>query len=399
MAAQSGGTDSSVERLLFEEGYRLDFFQAVRVLERLYPYRQPIGGNATPADEVVRFRSRLSLSFPPSAIHEITPAKDGEEPAQITVAFMGLTGLLGVLPRHYTELLLERVRHKDLTLRDFLDLFNHRLISLFYRAWEKYRVPIAYERVALKRQEDDRFTLCLFDLLGMGTKGLRGRLAMDDKVLLFYAGLLAQHPRSASALAGLLQDYFEVPVAVTQFIGQWLRLSKENRSCLGGDAANNALGVSAVAGERVWDQQAKFKLRVGPLTFPEFCQFLPGESGFRVLVQLSRFFAGMACDFDMQLILKAAEVPWCRLGGTGEPAARLGWSAWLKTKEFTRDAKDAIFASSLAQTGAARGEAPMEEGGQQRECEESEIPDWQTEPYLPQRARGRRRTVLDAHAL
>jgi type VI secretion system protein ImpH len=318
----------------------------------------------------------------------------------MTVAFMGLTGPLGVLPRHYTELLLERMRRKEQPLRDFLDLFNHRLISLFYRAWEKYRFPVAYERAALQHQEDDRFTLYLFDLMGMGTKGLRGRLEVDDAALLFYTGLLAQHPRSASALAGLLQDYFGVPVAVSQFVGQWLRLSAESRSRLGAGAAyNNALGVSAVAGERVWDQQAKFRVRVGPLTFAEFCQFLPGGSALRQLVQLSRFFAGLACDFDVQLILKAAEVPRCRLGKPGEPAARLGWSAWLKTQEFTHDAEEAVFVSSLAQTGAARGEAAMEEGGQQRECEESEIPDWQTEPHLPQRARGRRRTVLDAHAL
>jgi type VI secretion system protein ImpH len=94
---------------------------------------------------------------------------------------------------------------------------------------------------------------------------------------------------------------------------------------------------------------------VGPLTFPEFCQFLPDGKAFGPLVQLSRFFAGLACDFDVQLILQAAEVPACRLGGSGQPAARLGWSTWLKTKEFTHHAEDAVFASGLAKTGTAGG--------------------------------------------
>ena len=204
MADQNWGEKPSVAQLCFAEGYRFDFFQAVRLLERLYPERQPIGHSASPAEEVVRFRARLALSFPPSAIHEITPAPDAAQPAQMTVAFMGLTGLLGVLPRHYTELLLERGRRKDWTLRDFLDIFNHRMISLFYRAWEKYRLPIVYEAAAWRHQDSDRFSQYLFDLMGLGTKGLRGRMDVGDQVLLFYTGLLAQHPHSASALVGVL---------------------------------------------------------------------------------------------------------------------------------------------------------------------------------------------------
>jgi type VI secretion system protein ImpH len=361
MAAQSRGTTPpleapALEDILFDEGYRFDFFQAVRVLERLYPDRQPVGRDANPSREAVRFRSHLSLNFPPSAIHEVARAEDGGGPPQMTVAFMGLAGPLGVLPRHYTELLLERMRHKDETLRDFLDLFNHRLIALFYRAWEKYRFPIAYERAVHKGEADDRFTRHLFDLIGLGTKGLRRRLDLEDEPLLFYVGLLAQHPRSASALEGLLTDYFEVPVAVTQFNGQWLFLSEASRSRLGIGEENNALGVSAVAGRHVWDQQAKFRLRLGPLTFAEFCQFLPSGDGFRPLVAMTRFSAGDECDFDVQLVLKAAEVPWCCLGDNGEHTVRLGWSTWLKSQEFTGDADDAIFASGLSHVGGPQGE-------------------------------------------
>lgn len=351
MATQSRRTDPSVAEELLEEGYRFDFFEAVRVLERLYPHRRPVGREARPSEEVVRFRARQSLTFPPSAIYELTEPEDGKRPVEMTVAFIGLTGPLGVLPRHYTELLLERARRKDYGLRDFLDLFNHRLISLFYRAWEKYRFPISYERAVAKGADYDEFSLNLFDLMSMGTQGLRGRLEVGDEALLFYAGLLAQHPHSASALTGILRDYFEIPVEVVQFVGQWLLLSKENRTRLGGEA-NNTLGVNAIAGNRIWDQQARFRLRLGPLTFAEFHRFLPAGKAFRPLVQFTRFIAGQECDFDVQLILKAEEVPACRLGEQGARAPRLGWTTWLKTKEFTKNAEDAVFAGNLTQLGA-----------------------------------------------
>jgi type VI secretion system protein ImpH len=233
-------------------------------------------------------------------------------------------------------------------LREFLDLFNHRLISFFYRAWEKHHFAVAFERAVSRQEGVDRFSQYLFDLIGMGTQGLRGRLEVEDETLLFYDGLLAQHPRSASALQGVLTDYFKVPVEVRQFIGQWLSLSEGNRSRLGPRPANNALGLNAVAGSRVWDQQAKFTLRLGPLTYGEFCQFFPDREAFRQLVGIARFSAGQESDFDVQLILKAAEVPGCRLGETSGFAPRLGWSTWLKTGEFSRDAQDTVFASDLA---------------------------------------------------
>jgi type VI secretion system protein ImpH len=355
MAPQSGRTDPRLEDTLFEEGYRFEFFQAVRVLERLYPQKRAVGRDAKPGQEVARFRSHPSLSFPPSDIYEIKRPANGDGPAEMTVAFMGLTGLSGVLPRHYTELLIERLRQKDSALRDFLDLFNHRLISLFFRAWEKYRVLIDYERSASRREDEDPLSLALFDLMGLGTEGLRGRLGVEDETFLFYAGLVAQHPRSANALEGLLTAYFEVPVRTIQFTGQWLPLSDEDRSRLGAGESNSALGVNAVLGSRVWDQQAKFVLRVGPLVYVAFCDFLPSGTAFQPLVRLTRFFVGQEFDFDVRLVLEAAEVPRCRLGETGPTAPRLGWSTWLKAREFAENADDTVLTGRLTKIGAFPG--------------------------------------------
>jgi type VI secretion system protein ImpH len=344
MASSSGRTDSTLTETLFEESFRFEFFEAVRVLERLYPQRQPVGYAAPPRQEVARFRSRISLSFPPSAIYEMTRPEETGKPSEMTVAFMGLAGLVGVLPRHYTEMLLERIRQKDFTFSDFLDLFNHRFISLFYRAWEKYRFPVAYERSVLNGQRYDPVSLNVFNFFGMGTAGLRERLDVEGETLLFYSGLLAQQPHSAVMIESLLADYFGIPVRAVQFTGQWLSLTHEQRTRIISKKQNQSLGRDAILGSRFWDQQAKFRLRLGPMKFSRFKGFFPVAKAFKELVQLVRLSIGQQLDFDLQLVLEAAEVPSCRIA-LGQDAPRLGWSSWLKTKEFVRDTTDAIIGS------------------------------------------------------
>ena len=330
--AEGASAAQPLDRLLFDEPYGFEFFQAVRLLERIYAERQPVGRPGDPADEVVRFRTRVSLAFPPSQIHDLVEESrdDRNRPPQMTVAFMGLTGPLGVLPAHYTELLIERTRYKDTALWDFLDLFTHRLISLFYRAWEKYRFPVAYER-----GEEDRFTEHLFDEIGMGTRGLRGRLSFADQVLLYYGGLVAQRPHSAGAIEAMLGDYFDLPASVVQFSGQWLKLDEECLTRLG--AANRELGVTAVAGARVWDNQSKFRLRFGPLDLPAFLSMLPVGTAYRPAAEMARLMAGMEFDFDIQLVLKAEQVPACILTTSAKRKPRLGWTTWLKTRPLAED--------------------------------------------------------------
>jgi type VI secretion system protein ImpH len=331
MATESRRTNHSLTDVLFEEPYRFEFFQAVRLLERNAPERRPVGRYSEPANEAVRFRTRASLTFAPSQIHQLEEAGDGEAaPPQMMVAFMGMTGPAGILPHHYTELLIERTRYKDTALGDFLDLFNHRMISLFYRAWEKYRFPVAYER-----GEGDRFTEFLFDIVGMGTRGLRQRQSFPDEILLFYGGLFASRPHSASAMEAMLGDYFGVPAHIDQFSGQWLKLEDESLTRIGG--MNAELGVTAVAGTQVWDAQSKFQVQLGPLTYDEFVRFLPNGSAFLPATEMTRLLAGLEFDFDVRLMLLAEEVPGCVLTTRAKRAPMLGWTSWLKTSPFTED--------------------------------------------------------------
>jgi type VI secretion system protein ImpH len=358
---------------LFSEGYAFDFFQAVRLLERLFSERKPVGRDYAPGAESARFRAYNSLTFPPSAIYDILEPANERAPALMTVAFMGLTGPSGVLPRHYTELLYRLAREakgpERYSLRDWFDLFNHRLIALFYRAWEKYRFTIPYERGEYLRPDPDAFTRVLFSLVGMGTAPFRNRLrvlvrqelaeeapeqvlaGIDDLCALYYAGALGHRPRSALGLQTLLQDYFQLPVQVEQFCGQWLYLESSNQSQLGGlGSANNQLGVSLVAGNRVWDVQGKFRIRLGPLRFEDFTAFLPDRApvcerkAFFLLVHWVRLYVGPELDFDVQIILRAADIPGCRLGAEPGFAPRLGWNTWLSSTSAHCDAEDAVFA-------------------------------------------------------
>jgi len=332
--------DSPLDERLFDCSYDFDFFQAVRLLHLIMSDREGVGRIAKPGDEPVRFQVRQSLEFPASSIHTISAESD---PPRMTTAFMGLTGVQGVLPHHYTEYVLARAQAKDYTLAAFFDLFNHRILSLFYRAWEKHSFPTRFQLAAAK-SETDAFTDYLYDWIGLGTNHLLGRMAVQDQALLRYAGLFGQRPASAISLAAFLRDYFDVDVAIEQFVGAWYALSEDDQCDLASDNLNNELGQGAIAGDAVWDPQGGFRVKLGPLPLARFVSFLPGSKAEAELNDLVRFYVGPIWQFDLQLILRAHEVPWCRLGDETPSGPRLGWCGWLKTEVFEHDACDAIFA-------------------------------------------------------
>ena len=328
--------ERGLDQLLIDEPYRFEFFQAVRVLEKMFPERRAVGRNAMPNEEVLRFRSRIALDFPASEVHEMRETVDeaDERKLEMLVNFMGMAGVSGVLPQPYTDLLLDRIRHRDTAMWAFLDIFTHRSVSMFYRAWRKYRFPIGYER------GNDDFTGYLFDIIGLGSGGLRGRMSLPDESLLPYAGLIAQKPHSCSALENMLSDYFDAPVYAKQFFGQWLELDRADYTRLG--SRNSILGESAVAGTRVWEQQSKFRVRIGPIPFAKFRAFLPNGSAYQPLRSMIRFMAGLEFDFDVQLLLQAKQVPGTVLTTRAQRRPMLGWTSFLKTRPFKNDDEQVV---------------------------------------------------------
>jgi type VI secretion system protein ImpH len=350
--------DSPLAQLV-RQPFRFEFFQAVRLIalaagrmETTSPHLQSelqVAAGRLPYEEHIRFRSHVGHAFPASAISSFVTSSaaaktDGSVP-EMVVTFLGLAGTGGVLPEHYTQMLIDRVREKDFGLRDFWDLFNHRLISYFYRGWEKCHFYVGYEQARRTGNEArDHFTRMLYSLVGLGTAGLQARHALPDEVLLYYAGHFSHRPRSAVALQQVVADCFHVRTEVQQFRGQWMILRRPDRTRLTAglrSKGNNRLGVSAIAGGRVWGIENKFRLRLGPLNYAQFRKLMPGASMHVSLGQLVRFFVGPALDFDLQLVLAKREVPRCELKRNA--GMQLGRNTWLFSAPPTGDVADAVF--------------------------------------------------------
>jgi len=364
MAAPSRRKNLTVGEYLRKHPHDFEFFQAVRMLEAVARMRhqqdaayqrKAVGRDESPRREVVRFRTLASHSFPPSEIVKLEAKGSGgqlddmdSDPPDMTIGFMGLTGPNGVLPRHYTQLMIDRSRHKDYALQRYFDLFNHRVISLFYRAWEKYRFPFAYERAARSPDPnaEDLFTRSLYSLVGFGIRMLRKQMEYSDETLLYYSGHYSHQPRNAIALELTIGDYFGLPAEVMQFHGQWLQIEPDDQSRMPTSlslGANNRLGRNVVVGERVWSVESKFRIRLGPVNYRQFRQFTPSGDSLVVLCQLTRTYVGAELDFDVQPIFLAAEIPKCQLQSDTKSPANLGWNTWLISRTPEHDADDAVF--------------------------------------------------------
>lgn len=343
MVAESGpqsppvGLEALAERLAAEAG-RFEFFQAVRLLERLMPDRARVGEYEDPESEVARFSAHASLAFPRGDIHELEPGETEDSPVRMSVNFMGLVGPNGVLPHHYTLLVAGARRSGDRAMGDFLGLFDHRMISLFYRAWCKHRVTVASE---LAHDGVDPVARHTVDLLGLGV-GASARWVNDaPERLVPVAGLLAPQQRSAVALERLLEATYDVPADVEQFVGGWAPLIRRDQCAVGEERPASRLGMGAVVGDEIWDQQARVRVRLGPLPRERFDRFLPGGEDHESLRSMCRFFGHDQFDFEVRLVLEREDVPPCVLG-EGDPAHALGWSTWVRTRPLDRDPDETI---------------------------------------------------------
>ena len=330
--------DSPLGLDLRDDACSFEFFQAVALLERMMSDRRPVGHFFSPEDEALRFHVNPRLGFPASQIQQLE--FHDQAPAEMMVNFMGLTGPEGVLPYVYSELILERLRAKDRTLQSFFDIFNHRAISLFYRAWQRTRFPVNY--AAGTR---DYFSQYLRDLLGIGTAGLNDRQAAEDEALMHYISLFAMQSRSAGALEQVLSDYFEVPVEIEQFTGAWYTLDQSTQCAMNEkDSSSTQIGLGAVVGDAVWDRQGRVRIRIGPIGLQRYDDFLPGGSAHSSLRAITRFFSNGCIDFEAQLVLDRKDVPSVELDFDSAHPARLGWVSWARTAPLSADPDDTILA-------------------------------------------------------
>jgi type VI secretion system protein ImpH len=310
-----------------------DFYQALRRVETLFPQQPRIGEALRPADEPIRLGQEPSLAFAPAALSSLELGNHGKPP-RLRVRFFGLLGPNGPLPLHITEYARDRLRHAgDPTFPRFLDIFHHRFLALFYRAWAQGQPTVSLDRPA-----DDHFSRYVATLVGLGTAELRGRDTAYDFAKLHFAGLLARHVRNADGLRAVLVSYFRLPCRIQQFVSYWLHLPRDQRTRVGDFAGGAFLGHDAVVGARVWDRQHKFRIRFGPLTLSQYESFLPGGANLRQLVDWVRFYFCFEFEWDARLVLARQEVPATRPGRYG----RLGWTTWLGTRRTPKDADDLV---------------------------------------------------------
>lgn len=313
-------------RELHEAPWGHDFFHTLRRLENLHADRPRLGTARRPQDEALRLGQSPELSFAPAALHSAA-GPTANSAGRIDVRFFGLFGPNGPLPLHLTEYARERLLHAgDAGFTRFADLFHHRLLLLFYRAWAQ-----AQPTVSLDRGTDDRISAFIGSLVGIGTQALRNRDSADDHARLHFAGILSSPVRSAEGLAKMLSGVLQRPVQVEQFVGSWLPLPESERTRVGRNAlgerqhSGNCVGGGAVLGGAVWDRQHGFRIHVGPLDAKAFAALLPDGDNLPRIVPLVLHYVGEELHWDLRLVLDRDQVPATRPGIAG----RLGWTSWL----------------------------------------------------------------------
>jgi len=319
---------------------RFGFDAAVRVLTLARRTGDPA--------EVAHFRTPPGLTFPPADVLEYR----GTGKPDITVGMIGLTGPSGVLPRHYTDAVVQALRNRSSSLHAFLDILGHRFVAFFARAGAKYRPARAAETAAsLTPPPPDPLAAVLLALTGHGTAHLTDRMLISTEPLLHYAGLFAMRPRSAQRLGAMVSDWLGMRVEVIEFAGAWLSLPPDQRSRLGAYGQFNQLSADAAAGIRAWDPQARVVLRIGPLDRAGFERLLPDRLALQRLVSLVRTFVGFEIGFAINPVLAAREVPPLRLDASADPAPRLGWNTWLEPvaggQPRGEDAADSVFEAEI----------------------------------------------------
>ena len=314
-----------------------DFFAVLRHVESLRPDQPRIGFALRPAQEALRLGQDAELAFAPAALESFDAAA---RPApRLGVRFLGLLGPQGPMPLHFTEYVRERLRFRgDATLARFLDIFHHRLLALFYRAWAQAQPAVHHDRPG-----EDRFGAWLGAAFG-GEHGRGAERAVPETARLFQAGLLGARSRHPEGLSKLLRQYFAAPVRVEPHVVHWMSIEAEDRSRLGysrsrpersGSAAPQ-LGMSATSGSKWRDRQYKFRLVIGPLTLAQYLDFLPGTRTWLRLREWVLQYAGLDLRWDVELALAADHVPAPRLGH----AVRLGVTTWIGRPRRAQDRHD-----------------------------------------------------------
>ena len=314
-----------------------DFFELLRRLER--QEKLLFGHSGRPEREPARLGQHIRLGFATQDIVTFQAASE-RTPARVTIANIGLLGPEGPLPLHITRWVLDRLSQRwfagadahetsDTTFVDFVNILQHRLIALFYRAWAD-----AHPGVQVERSAGGRVVSMLGAMAGIGLPGTAGSDNPGmDTVKLRQAAALASQVDGPERLTLFVAEAFKVPVRLKEFVAAWLAVPPALQTRLG--QAYASLGNGAAIGPRTFSRQSRIELRLGPLDLETYLTFLPGSKKLAVLKHTVRDLIGEGLDVDLRLVLARQDVPTARIG-----SARLGRTAWLAPSSERGDAED-----------------------------------------------------------
>src|ERR1700751_58544 len=256
--------------------HSFNFYRAVRLLEAEFRERPRVGNSVRLEEDFLRLSQIPSLSFAPSTLEG---AEQLEKAIRMFVNFLGMFGPNGPLPQHLTDFARDRYRNAhDRTLVRFMDIFQHRMLSFFYRAW-----AINQKSVDFDRPNESRYAEYFGGLFGIGMPGLRDRDTVPDRAKIFFSGRLAAQTRNAEGLEAILEDFFGLPTEMQEFTGFWMEIPFENQCRLGESPETGSLGVNTIAGARKYEAQLKFRIRMGPMELDDLRRLVPTGDGFKTL--------------------------------------------------------------------------------------------------------------------
>ncbi|CNH99476.1 type VI secretion system baseplate subunit TssG [Yersinia pekkanenii] len=291
----------------------------------------PAPGQAMlPEQETFRIGQSASMAFSPREISHVE-IKDGKLDLQLFG--LGIWGPHGAMPLQMTELAYTRAELHDHTMTDFVDLFHHRALSQFYRAWF-----VSQDTASLDRQHDEKFSFYVGSLAGLDPQELTNS-ALPVHAHLASSAHLIREARNPEGLLGALQYYFEVPVSMVEYAPQWIYLDKNDQTQLGDGDSAMMLGDGAILGDTVLDRQHKFELIFGPLSLQQYQRFSPSGQDLPILREWVRNFVGFEYAWEVRLILAASEVPIATLEG----GSQLGYTSWLARDDISADVRGMSF--------------------------------------------------------
>lgn len=311
---------------IFENAQQIDFYKAVFLVENQLKTADSsfrhIGYDSQPKLELIKFSVTQGLGFPGNAISKIESNGYSDNFHQVTmhISFMGMTGCSGALPQYYTELVLQRMKHKDMTMRDFYDMFNHRLISLYYRAWKKYKHSLNYVTTNGSYSPYQK----ILSLLAGG----------ESLHQLRCAGIFHRKVRNASDLEMLLRYYLECDVKIQQMVGQWQTLNPQEQTRLAGggllEGQHAALGVDAMLGQKVWDLSSQVNVVITCTRSEQAKQLLPGGLLHKVAKNILTDYLGHAVGYRLLIKAKYKDINTAQIS---KNSIKLGSSSFLAVRK------------------------------------------------------------------